>query len=63
MAIVDIFKRVGDFVMDGFRGEDDPFEEMNEDDAYYELNQKSLEYKDELMNFKKVIKAYGKQQL
>ena len=30
------------------------------DDAYYELNQKALEYKDELMNFKKVIKAYGK---
>ena len=38
MAIVDIFKRVGDFVMDGFRGEDDPFEEMNEDDVYYELD-------------------------
>lgn len=37
MAIVDIFKRVGDFVMDGFRGEDDPFEEMNEDDGYYEV--------------------------
>ncbi|MGM9544083.1 MAG: hypothetical protein ACI3T9_03800 [Romboutsia timonensis] len=33
------------------------------DDAYYELNQKALEYKDELMNFKKVIKAYGKQQI
>lgn len=38
MAIVDIFKKVGDFVMDGFRGEDDPFEEMNEDDLYYELD-------------------------
>ena len=38
MAIVDIFKKVGDFVMDGFRGEDDPFEEMNEDDVYYELD-------------------------
>lgn len=38
MAIVDIFKKVGDFVMDGFRGEDDPFEEMNEDDMYYELD-------------------------
>ena len=33
------------------------------DDAYYELNQKALEYKDELMNFKKVIKAYGKHQI
>ena len=33
------------------------------DDAYYELNQKALEYKDELMNFRKVIKAYGKQQI
>ena len=28
------------------------------DDAYYELNQKALEYKDELMNFKKVIKDH-----
>lgn len=33
------------------------------DDAYYELNQKALEYKDELMNFKKVLQAYGKQQI
>ncbi len=41
MAIVDIFKRVGDFVMDGFRGEDDPFEEMNEDYGDYEIEEGS----------------------
>lgn len=33
------------------------------DDAYYELNKRTLEYQDELINFKKVIQAYGKQQI
>ena len=33
------------------------------DDAYYELNKRTLEYQDELINFKKVLQAYGKQQI
>lgn len=33
------------------------------DNAYYELNKRTLEYQDELINFKKVIQAYGKQQI
>ena len=37
MAIVDIFKKVGDFVMDGFRGEDDPFVDISEGEYDYEL--------------------------
>ena len=37
MAIADSFKKVVDFVMDGFRGEDDPFNMMNEEDEYYEI--------------------------
>ena len=38
MAIVDIFKKVGDFVMDGFRGEDDPFIDINDGEDDYELD-------------------------
>ena len=33
------------------------------DDAYYELNKRTLEYQDELINFKKVLQAYGEQQI
>ena len=33
------------------------------DDAYYELSKRTLEYQDELINFKKVLQAYGKQQI
>ena len=33
------------------------------DDAYYELNKRTLVYQDELINFKKVLQAYGKQQI
>ena len=36
MAIAESFKKVVDFVMDGFRGEEDPFDIMNEDEYYEE---------------------------
>ena len=36
MAIAESFKKVVDFVMDGFRGEEDPFDVINEDEYYEE---------------------------
>ncbi len=36
MAIAESFKKVVDFVMDGFRGEEDPFDMINEDEYYEE---------------------------
>ncbi len=35
MAIAEIFKRVGDYVMDSFRGDDEVFDELNSDEYYY----------------------------
>ncbi len=35
VAIAELFRKVGDFVMDGFRGEDDAFSGYDEDDEYY----------------------------
>lgn len=48
MAIAELFKKVGDFVMDGFRGEE-AFSEYDEDDYYYGEEQdgnavKALDY-------------------
>lgn len=37
MAISEKIRKVVDFVMDGFRGEDDPFNEINEDYDNYEV--------------------------
>ena len=36
MAIAESFKKVVDFVMDGFRVEEDPFDMINEDEYYEE---------------------------
>ena len=36
MAIAESFKKVVDFVMDGFRGEEDPFDMINEEEYYEE---------------------------
>lgn len=35
MAIAELFRKVGDFVMDGFRGEEDAFNGYDEEDEYY----------------------------
>ena len=36
MAIAELFRKVGDFVMDSFRGEDEAFAEYEDQDGYYE---------------------------
>ena len=36
MAIVESLKKAVDFVMDGFRGEDDPFDDINNEYDEYE---------------------------
>ncbi len=35
MAIAELFRKVGDFVMDGFRGEEDAFSSYDDEDEYY----------------------------
>lgn len=35
MAIAEIFRKVGDYVMDSFRGDDEVFDELNSDEYYY----------------------------
>lgn len=37
MAIAESFKKVVDFVMDGFRGEEDPFDDINSEYEDYEM--------------------------
>lgn len=37
MAIAESFRKVVDFVMDGFRGEDDPFDDINNEYDEYEV--------------------------
>ena len=46
MAIAESFRKVVDFVMDGFRGEDDPFDDMNNDEEYYEEDGNALRVPD-----------------
>lgn len=36
MAIAELFRKVGDFVMDGFRGEDDAFSGYDDEGDYYD---------------------------
>lgn len=46
MAIAENFRKVVEFVMDGFRGEDDPFDDMNNDEEYYEEDGNALRVPD-----------------
>jgi len=36
VAIAESLRKVVDFVMDGFRGEEDPFDDINNEEEYYE---------------------------
>lgn len=46
MAIAESFKKVVDFVMDGFRGEEDPFDDINNEEEYYEEDGNALRIPD-----------------